>query len=57
MMTCGGMEDMYDQEVMNEKTVSSRGMGDVLIYSACHSSGSCPAERLSRETPANVCRE
>lgn len=31
MMTCGGMEDMYDQEVMNEKTVSSRGMDVLLI--------------------------
>lgn len=27
MMRCGGMEDVYDQEVMNEKTVSFRGMG------------------------------
>lgn len=33
MMRCGGMEDMYDQEVMNEKTVSSRGMGVLLICS------------------------
>lgn len=56
-MRCGGTEDMYDQEVMNEKTVSSLGLGVVLIYSACHSSGSCPAERLSRHTPGNVCRE
>lgn len=57
-MRCGGMEDMYDQEVMNEKTVSFRGMGVLLIpMLACHSSGSCPAERLSRQTPANVCRE
>lgn len=49
---------MYDQEVMNEKTVSSRGMGVLLIpMLASHSSGSCPAERLSRQTPDNVCRE
>lgn len=32
-MICGGMEDMYDQEVMNEKTVSSRGMSVLLICS------------------------
>lgn len=27
------MEDMYDQEVMNEKTVSFRGMGVLRICS------------------------
>lgn len=33
MMRCGGMEDMYDQEVINEKTVSSLGLGVLLICS------------------------
>lgn len=31
MIICGGMEDMYDQEVMNEKTVPSLGLGVLLI--------------------------